>query len=162
MALRKNLTASAERPSSPYATPRRQSASTFFGSNFKICEYRAAASVTAPRRCISRPSCSSRDASALVTLHLVRSTCAQSRLRPQGRYARPQPPKTGVTALKAGGGRRVNAAIARDGAVRVTRAHRSTRRRLHCAAMQVGLDQELRAATEPNAVDLEIFQHALD
>src|SRR5215471_12258455 len=116
MALRKNLTASSQRLSSPYATPRRQSASTFFGSNFKIWEYRAAASVTAPRRCISRPSCSSRDASALVTLHLVR----------------------------------------------VTRMDHSTRRRLHCAAMQVGLDQELRSAAETNAVDLKIFQHALD
>src|SRR6516225_1887763 len=136
MALRKNLTASAERPSSPYATPRRQSASTFFGSNFKICAYRAAASVTAPRRCISRPSCSSRDASALLTLHLVRSTCAQSRLRPQD--------------------------VRGHSAVRVTRAHHSTRRRLHCPAMQVGLDQELRAAAETDAVDLEIFQHALD
>src|SRR6516162_6252102 len=38
----------------------------------------------------------------------------------------------------------------------------STRRCLHRAAMQVGLDQELRAATETNTVDLEIFQHALD
>src|SRR5215831_19705424 len=38
----------------------------------------------------------------------------------------------------------------------------STRRRLHCAAMQIRLDQELRAAAETNAVDLKIFQHALD
>src|SRR5499427_1665749 len=126
MALRKNLMASSQRFSSPYATPRRQSASTFFGSNFKIWEYRAAASVTAPRRCMSSPSCSNRDASALVTLHLVRSTCARSRFRP------------------------------------ATRARRSARRCLHCPAMQVGFDQELRAAAETNAVDLEIFEHALD
>src|SRR6266567_7852085 len=103
-----------------------QSASTFFGSNFKIWEYRAAASVTAPRWCMSSPSWSNRDASALVTLHLVRSTCAPSRFRPG------------------------------------TRAPLSTRRCIHCPAMQVGLDQELRAAAETNAVDLEIFQHALD
>src|ERR1700751_3197672 len=49
-----------------------------------------------------------------------------------------------------------------QGAVPATRAHHSTPRRLHCAATQVGLDQELRAAAETNAVDLEIFQHALD
>src|SRR6516165_2642024 len=48
------------------------------------------------------------------------------------------------------------------GAVRATRADHSTRRRLHCAAMQVGLDQELRAAAETDAVDLKILQHALD
>src|SRR5215475_9239246 len=127
MALRKNLTASAERLSSAYATPRRQSASTFFGSNFKIWEYRAAASVTAPRRCMSSPSCSKRDASALVTLHLVRSTCATA-----------APPRKRL------------------------RPRHSTRRCLQSPAMQVGFDQELRAAAETNAVDLEVFEHALD
>src|SRR5215510_12841455 len=127
MALRKNLTASAERLSSAYATPRRQSASTFFGSNFKIWEYRAAASVTAPRRCMSSPSCSKRDASALVTLHLVRSTCATA-----------APPR------------------------KRSRPRHSTRRCLQSPAMQVGFDQELRAAAETNAVDLKVFEYALD
>src|SRR5262245_30496768 len=126
MALRKNLTASAERLSSAYATPRRQSASTFFGSNFKIWEYRAAASVTAPRRCMSSPSCSKRDASALVTLHLVRSTCATA-----------APPRKRLS-------------------------RHSTRGCLRSPAMQVGFDQELRAAAETNAVDLKVFEHALD
>src|SRR5262249_31364163 len=48
------------------------------------------------------------------------------------------------------------------GAVRIIRMDHSTRRRLHRAAMQVGLDQELRAAAETNAVDLKTFQHPLD
>src|SRR5262249_41447222 len=38
----------------------------------------------------------------------------------------------------------------------------STRRCLRSAAMQVGFDQELRAAAETNAVDLEVFEYALD
>src|SRR6516162_11208722 len=38
----------------------------------------------------------------------------------------------------------------------------STRRCLRSPAMQVGFDQELRAAAETNPVDLKVFEHALD
>src|SRR5215831_497149 len=38
----------------------------------------------------------------------------------------------------------------------------STRGCLQSPAMQVGFDQELRAAAKTNAVDLKVFEHALD
>src|SRR5262249_18064912 len=78
---------------------------------------------------------------------------------PPPRRLRPSPGLwTGVTPSRRAG----DAGERSYGVVRVTRMDHSTRRRLHRAAMQVGLDQELRAAAETNAVDLKIFQHALD